>query len=446
MSEVFQVSYKNILRIAFPVMIGGLSFTLVNLTDTLFLSQLGEAELGGAGNAVLLFAIFVQVGMGFSTGAQIVLARRNGEGDYHAIGKIVQHTLFFLGFYTLFTYATLQFVLPHITSVFISDEEVRMVLHQFIEVRSWGIFFFCINMTFMAFYVGTTKTKIIGLLTPLTAITNIFLDYGLVFGEFGFPEMGVAGAALASNLAEVLATLIYVSYTFFIHDHKTYKLFSWQKIDFSELKNLIKISSPVMVQNFIALVAWFLFFTIIEHLGKTELATSHVIRSIYMVLIIPIFGVGDTVNSLTGNLLGQKAPEKVMVLLKKTNILGFAYALALQPVFYLWGDWLFKPFAAENINLEMGIPALQVVFAALFLFTTMIIGFRVISGAGKTLLGMVMEIFTVAFYLLLAWYISNLNNVELWQVWSSEFIYFALFVILVYLYLWKGNWRESKLS
>ena len=437
-------SLKNILNIATPLMISGFAMTIVSLTDTIFLSKLGEAELGGAGNAVLLFTALMQLGMGFSTGAQIILARRNGEHNYSEIGSILQHSiLFMLALSTLIIILIFGYM-EDFTSIFVENNSVRTIIHEYLIPRSWGMIFVSFNVVFMAFFVGVTKTKIIGIITPITALLNILLDYGFIFGNLGFPQLGVEGAALASNLSEMAATIIYFAFTLFVFKHSKYHVFKIHKINWKRYKSLLNISSPVMIQNFIALSGWFIFFSIIEHMGETELATSHIVRSIYMVLIIPVFGLGDATNSLTGNLMGENKTDKIWLLIKNAHIVGLGYCVILQPLFYFWGDWLFMPFTDNPAILLIGLPTMQVVFTVLFVFTSVIIGFRVISGAGRTGVGLIMESSTVFIYLMCAYWISNLANVELYQVWTSEFIYFALFLMMIFPYLKWGKWKETK--
>jgi len=426
-------------------MVSGLSTTIVNLTDTLFLSQLGPAAIGGAGNALLLLMVLLVIGMGFSTGAQIILARRNGERDYFAIGSIIQHSLIFMLFWSVLVVLFLFFLLPYFSNYLIDSVKIKEVIHEYLQARSWGIIFNSTNVVFVAFFVGVTQTKIIGFITPVIAGVNIALDYWFIFGGLGVPSLGVAGAAYASNISEFLGTIIFFFYAFYVFKHSKYKLFEWQGLKWTRYRNILKISSPVMLQNFISLAAWFMFFSLIEHLGENELAASHIIRSIYMVLIIPVFGLGDTTNTLTGNLLGQGHSSYIFRLLKNMNIIGFIYCLLLQPLFYLFGEYFFLPFTSDSSIIEMGIPTMKVVFTALFIFTSIIVGFRVISGAGKTQIGLLIESITVAIYLVSAYYLANLPNVELYIVWTSEFIYFGVFILIIYPYLWWGNWKESKL-
>ena len=96
----------------------------------------------------------------------------------------------------------LFFLAPDILHVFIKSKAVYAGTIQFLKYRSWGIFFALINIVFTSFYVGTVKTRMLTYSTIITAITNFVLDYLLIFGNAGFPEMGIAGAGFASAIAE----------------------------------------------------------------------------------------------------------------------------------------------------------------------------------------------------------------------------------------------------
>lgn len=440
-----QISYRNIIKVSVPIMVGGLSNTIVNLTDTAFLARVGETELGGAGNAGLLFFLLIIIGMGFATGTQILLARRNGERNYEAIGSLVQHSASFLLLYGVLVVTFIWLGLQSLLPLVVDSQPVAEVVLDFMEVRSWGVFFNYFNLIFLIFYVGTTKTKIIGVVTPVIAGLNIVLDYLLIFGEFGFPQLGVRGAALASNISEVVGCFILLLYTFQVHKNSEYALFKVHEIKWDRFRRIFKVSSPLMVQNFLAMGAWFAFFTIIEHLGESELAASHIVRSMYMVLIIPVFALGDTSNALTGNLFGQDKVNMVIPMLKNILVVAMATVALLQPVYYLLGDILFSPFTSDADLIALADPVLQIIFTVLFLFAVVIMGFRVISGAGKTFIALVVESCAVAVYLCSAWWVSTIEGVALWQVWMVEFVYFIVFATLVYGYIWKGNWRESKI-
>ena len=122
------------------------------------------------------------------------------------------------GFYFLLPLAVIMFSLMQyfssgILDVIIESEDIYQSTEGYIRYRSYGLFFVFANVLFRAFYVGIANTRVITWSTALLAAVNIFLDYALIFGNFGFPEMGIEGAALASVIAEVSATLYLVSYT-----------------------------------------------------------------------------------------------------------------------------------------------------------------------------------------------------------------------------------------
>src|SRR5690606_6779262 len=142
--------------------------------------------------------------------------------------------------------------------------EILSASNAYINIRSWGIFFAFINFSFIAFFVGTLRTPILVYSTLLQAISNVIFDYLLIFGKFGFPEMGIEGAALASVISEVVAACYFLGFTFFKVDLKKYELFDFHAFEWKKLRRMLKISAPIMLQNFASLGAWLVFFMIIE--------------------------------------------------------------------------------------------------------------------------------------------------------------------------------------
>jgi len=426
------------------MMIMGLSMTVVNLTDTAFLGQLGPVELGGAGNAGLTYMLLIMIGMGFSSGVQIIIARRNGEKHFNAIGTLVHHTLLFLMLYGILLQLFLILGLPSVLPFITESDAVAAIIERFLNYRSWGLYFNFINVTVMALLVGTANTKILSIVMPIAAVLNIFLDYCLIFGNLGFPALGVEGAAIASNIAEGASSIMLVFYLIFYYPHQKYELFYKVKIQLSVYFSVLKTASPLMIQNFVSFFSWFAFFTLIEGLGERELAASHICRSIYMVLIIPVFGLGDAANALTGNLMGENRSDLVLKMVGRVCALSVGFALLFQPIIWFGAAHLLTPFSNDAQTLNLALPVLKVIAFVLFLFGVVIVGFRAVSGTGRTLTALFIEVVVVAFYLVVTYYLTTKSGIELYQVWYAEFAYFIAFGILIFGYLWKGNWQSSK--
>lgn len=171
-----------------------------------FLGHVGEVALGAAAMGGLLYICVYTVAFGFSVGSQILIARRNGEGNFHAIGPVMwQGTAFSLGMGVALLAILLVCAEPLIRLLITSD--TIFMLHTSFYMAYLGISFAFVNVMFRALYIGITKTKVLTMNAVVMALVNVFLDYAMIFGKCGFPEMGIRGAALASVIAEASSML-----------------------------------------------------------------------------------------------------------------------------------------------------------------------------------------------------------------------------------------------
>lgn len=438
-------SYKKIWQIAFPIIISGIAQNVVNVTDTAFLGQVSNTAMGAAGNAGIFYFILAITGMGFSLGAQIVIARRNGEGNLLEIGKIVDHIFYFIIPLAILLFSLVQFFSANFFESLVRSESILKHSIDFINVRIWGILFAFLNFTFNAFYVGITRTKILSTSTIIMMLVNVILDYALIFGKFGMPEMGIKGAALASVIAEGSSFLFIFIYTIKKVDINKYNLFGFQKFELKTMKRLINVSLPVMLQNFIAIGSWFIFFIIIEKMGEKELAISHIVRSIYMVMMIPLFGLSSATNTLVSNLIGEGKQNEVLGIIKKIVIMSFGFTFILSLICYFFPVWIIGFYTNDQQLLVETIDSLRIVNLTMFFFCISSILFNGVTGTGNTRTSFLIEMLNITIYLISAYYIAIEMKASLPIVWASEFIYFGFLGIFSYWYLKYGNWKKKRI-
>ena len=435
-------SYKNVWRVAYPIIAGSIAQNLINVVDTAFLGRLGPVQLGAAGNAMLFYFVFIVIGIGFSIGGEIIVGRRNGEGNYREIGRIIDHCFYALIPLSIFLFFLIKLFAGDILQLVTANDELVSYGSKYIHYRAYGIFFAFANIGFRTFYIGTTNTSILIWSTSLMAIVNIVFDYLLIFGNFGFPELGVEGAAIASVLAEISALCYFLIHTFLKTDIKKYALLSFRPFQKDQLMNLLKVGSPIMIQHFIAISSWLFFFLIIEKMGSDELAISHIIRSIYMVLMIPLFGFSAATSTLVSNLIGMNRREEVLKFTWKVVALTL-FATALVMPFNLVFPELMLSFFTDNLTLiEESIPVLYVISGSMFVFSFAYILFSAVSGTGNTQVSLLIEGSTLVIYIASAYLMAVKFDVSLPVVWCSEFIYFGCMGLLAFLYLRFGNWRS----
>ena len=439
------VTYQSIWKIALPIIISGIAQNVVNVTDTAFLGQVSNAAMGAAGNAGIFYFVMIITGMGFTTGAQIIIGRRNGEKNYLQIGRIVDHTFYFILPFALLLFLLIRQFSFDFFETITHSENIKMLANEFIQVRIWGVFFAFLNFTFIAFYVGITKTKILSYITITMMLINVALDYALIFGHFGLPQMGVQGAALASVISEICAVVFFVVYTLKKVDISQYNLFKFQPFNIEIFKRLFSVSSPIMLQSFLTLSSWFIFFMIIEQMGETELAISHIVRNIYMVLMIPLFGFSNATNTMVSNLIGEGKSNEVLNLIKKIMLMSLGFTFVLSCISFFIPEFLVSFFTDSQDLIHRSTSTLYVINFTMFFFSISFILFNGVTGTGNTRTSMMIETVNIVIYLSSAYYIAITLQSSLPLVWCSEFIYFGFLGLFSFIYLKYGHWKKKQI-
>lgn len=198
-----------------------------------------------------------------------------------------------------------------------------------------------------------------------------------------------------------------------------------------------------MLQNFMALCTWLSFFMIIEQTGESNLAISHIVRSIYMVVMIPLFGFSSAASSLVSNLMGEKRIAEVPVLIKRIVLLSILATATFLPILLIFPSEVTSIYTNDNSLIKGAIKILPVICGAMLFFSIAFITFSSVTGTGKTLITLSIEFISISIYLSFAYLFALVLDLSLVSVWSSEFIYFSFMGLLSILYLKFGNWKNS---
>ncbi len=262
-------TYKEIWLIAYPILISLLMEQMIGMTDTAFLGRVGEIELGASAIAGIFYIVMFMVAFGFSIGAQILIARRNGEQQYKEIGN-----LFYQGVYFQLGMAAVMFALcysfaPVILKRLVSSQHIYDAAMSYLNWRVFGFFFSFTAVMFRAFFLGTTQTKTLTLNSIVMVLSNVVFNYILIFGKFGVPQLGIAGAAIGSSLAELVSLIFFILYTRYRIDIRKYGLDKIPGIRWNILKRMLNVSFWTMVQNFLSLSTWFLLFLYFQSVSGT---------------------------------------------------------------------------------------------------------------------------------------------------------------------------------
>ena len=310
-------SNREIWQIAAPIMLSLLAQNIVGVTDTAFLGRVGEIELGASAIGGVFYMILYMVAFGFTTGVQILVARRMGEKNYPAIGRIFDNSFYFVGLFSIVVTVAIYFFGTSFLRLVLSSEGIFQASSVFLKYRVLGLFFASSTLLFRSFYTGIAFTKYLSISGVIMAALNILLDYLLIFGHWGFPRLGIQGAGIASSISEAAALLFFIVITYENRRLKRYKLFKLVKPDFSIIRKTLDTSIFVMLQFVLSIGSWFVFFMIVEKMGERSLAVSNIIRSLYIFMMIPGWALGSVTSTLVSNAMGEGKPEKVMPVIFK---------------------------------------------------------------------------------------------------------------------------------
>jgi putative MATE family efflux protein len=426
---------------AMPVIVGSIAMTILNITDTIFLGRVGETELGASAVVGVLYFAFAMIGLSIGTGTQILIARRSGEKKDEAVGVIFDHSLIILALIGIVLFAILKFCSPFILRLIIASPDLMKASTEFINYRSYGLLFVMIATVFRSFYVGIARPKIFGVYSFLMAGINLLLCYVFIFGHFGIQPMGIAGAGLSSSIAEFLALIFIFTYTFIKAGIEKYNLFRFINISREMFNKIMKLSSPLIVQNLLSMGSWFVFFIFIEKIGSHELAISNIVRGAYMIDMTPIWGFSVAANSMISNIIGQKKQDEVLHLLNRIIRLTICVSLFMILINLLIPFQILNLFTNNEKLINDSIGSLQVVSMAMTFFSIAIVTISAVSGTGATRVALKIEIAAIAIYLVYIYVMTFIIHSQVEVIWFSEVIYWLFTGIASYMYIKSRRWK-----
>lgn len=436
---------KEIWIISYPILISLVMEQMIGMTDTAFLGRVGEIELGASAIAGIYYMVIFMMAFGFSIGAQIMIARRNGERQYNEIGPI-----FYQGIYFLLALAVVMFALsmcfsPTILKNIVSSPNIYEASLSYINWRIYGFFFSFIMVMFRAFFVGTTQTKTLTLNSIIMVLSNVVFNYILIFGKFGFPKLGIAGAAIGSSLAELVSVLFFIIYTYKRIDCKKYALNKLPAFRLDTLKRILGVSFWTMIQNLLSMSTWLMFFLFVEHLGERALAVTNIIRNVSGIPFMIAMAFASTCGSLVSNLIGAGETDCVRGTIRQHVRIAYLFVLPLLIFFALFPNLILSIYTDIPSLREASVPSLWVLCSAYLFMVPSNVYFQSVSGTGNTRTALVMELCVLAVYVAYITYVILYLRVDVAMCWTSEHMYAILTLFLCHWYIKKGNWQKKKI-
>ena len=472
-------SYRQILSISLPIMLGSAVQNIIALSDSVFLYHLSEVDFAAIGFVGVFYLIIAAIGFGFSKGGQIIIARRVGEGKYIEVGRSFHALAIFELALAVIMFLFMQYGCHYFFALFVNSDLIFYKSLEYLEYRSYGVFFSYVGVAIVALYTGVARPMFIVVDTIILAVVNIVLNYALIFGYEGMglsiPAMGIAGAGLASTIAEGVAFVIFLIYMLWDKKAAHYHIFKWPRLDIPLIRKQLKIGIPIVAQAVVGLGSWFIFFGLVENYGERQLAVTNLVRMVYLFLSIPSWGFASGINTLVSNFIGQKKRMAVIPMIWKTAKICFLTTMILSLPVVLFPESVLYPLLGSNelldvkkregdqskvFNLDQGTktaqeaadlsliqeaqPIFWVMFVILTLFSIGSVYFNGLAGTGATYFGLKIQFYCAMGYLAFIFVVVKLTSAGLIWAWSSEIFYWVVMIGLTIKYLRSRKWHQLK--
>lgn len=445
MTKTLNYSYSHIWKVAWPILVSLIMEQLLGMTDTAFLGRVGEVELAASAIAgVYCMAIFI-TGFGFGVGSQIIIARRNGEGNYAETGNIFWHGVYFLICLAVLVIFLSELFSPWLLGLLIESPEISAAAMDYVRWRLVGLIFAFVTVMFRAFYIGTTQTATLTLNSIVMVLSNVVFNWILVFGKLGFPALGIAGAAIGSTLAELVSLIFFIVYTATMTDCTKYGLNKRIKFSWKKLKYILTVSIWTMIQNFFSVSTWFIFFMFVEHIGERALAISNLIRSISGFLWVFVSAFASTCSSLVSNLIGEGHTDSVPRLIRRVIKLAYIPVTILAVLFAIFPEHVLRIYTDMPDLISDSVPSLFVLCFSYLFTCPALICFNAVSGTGNTRTAFVLEMSALVIYIMFCTVVIAWAKADVAVCWLAEIAYGLSMLVICGLYLWSNRWKGTRI-
>jgi multidrug resistance protein, MATE family len=442
--------YRELLALAIPLILTTGAWSVQQFVDRMFLAWYSPEAIAASVPSGLLNFSIMSLFIGTASYVSTFVAQYYGSGQHHRIGPVVWQGVYISIIGGLFLLALIPLAGP-IFRIVGHDPVIRDMEITYFQYLCLGSGPRIAANALAGFFSGQGRTWPIMWVEALTTLVNLVLDYLLIFGHAGFPEMGIKGAALATSIAAVFSFVAFLVLMITGRKKERFHVLSGWRPDRKLLKRVFRFGFPAGAEFFCDMASFTIFILIVGRLGTVSLAATNIALNIDILAFMPMIGCGMAVTVLVGQYLGRNRPD----LAEKSTYSGLhltmAYMVIMSLGFLLIPDLFILPFTAEADSAAYhDIHALVVIllrFVAVFgIFDALnIIFVSAIKGAGDTRFMMWTLIIVGLSGMVLPVYIAVVVfGLGLYTAWFIVTVYVAILGTVFWIRFLGGKWKTMR--
>jgi MATE family multidrug resistance protein len=439
--------YSAVLKIAIPLILATGAYSVQQFIDRMFLAWYSPEAIAASMPAGILNFTLMSLFIGTASYVSTFVAQYYGAKQYDYIGRITWQGIYF----SLLGMVVMLLFIPFSQSIFElagHPPEVQELENRYFVILCLGSFFPIVSAAISGLFAGLGRTWTLMWVNFVGTGINIILDYAMIFGNFGFPEWGIRGAAVATVISSFVSTLLFLYLMLRRGYRKEFGTWSCREFNRGLFGRLLNFGIPAGLQFFLDMLGFTLFILLIGRIGKVELAATNIAFNINMLAFMPMTGLGIAIRVLVGQNLGNEDPKLAEFSTWSGTHISFFYMLIVAILFVALPGLFLNPFGYEADSAafkpiyDYGVVLLR--FIALYcLFDTLNITFAsALEGAGDT--RFVMKAIVLVSWLVMViptYLVVVVFKQHLFVAWGFATAYVVLLGFVFLLRFLKGSWK-----
>lgn len=433
---------KVILKLAWPVIAEHSLATITHIVDMMMVGRLGASAVAAIGLTMQPVFFSTALASALGVGTTALVSRFTGSDENKKAASVLQQSVLLSIIFSFVFASIFYFFAPSLLTLMGGESEVVRLGTGYLRVMTPGFVFMVLAFIVTAALRGAGETKTPLKVNILVNILNILGNYLFIFGNFGFPRLGVNGAALATTLARSVGGIILLGLTFSDYSVLKMKLKGFFKFDIELTKRVLKIGIPTAMEESVRRLAQLLFVRVIATLGTTSFAAHQISLNAESISYMPGFGIAVAATTIVGQNLGAKNPKGAEKGTFEAWKIGSMIMGFMGIVFLVFPEQLIRLYTSDPEIISKAALNLRIIALAQIPMGTHFIFAGALRGAGDTrAVFYSTAISTWIFRLLLGYILVRPLGLGLPGAWAAMVIDWTVRGSYVFYRFKKGNWK-----
>lgn len=442
--------YWEVSRICVPLVTGMAATTVMEFTDRIFLSHYSVDAISAVVPAGVTAFLLLSLLGGVSGYVSVFIAQYHGSGRPERIGTVLWQGIFFTILSGIFLLLFASTATTPLFTLVGHSPAIRVLEERYFQILCQGGVLYVAAQSLSGFFTGRGQTRPVMLANILGMAINIPLDYALINGLWGLPELGISGAGIATVIAWGITALFLALSAFSHRLRREYRLLETMRVDREIFSRLLKYGVPGALQFSLDIFAFTFFILMVGRMGTVPLAASNIVISISSLAFMPALGFSYGISSMAGQALGKGRPEEARAAAWSGIHILLAYTLILDVFFIFTPEQIVSIFVHSNdagdqyeeiAGMASKILGLVAVYILLDVFY--MIFAAVLKGAGDTRY-LLLAIFGASLVCMIVPLFVGINfmGMEIYMAWFCIVGFIATLCLLISWRYQTGKWEK----